>query len=167
MANETVTAPAAAEPDVFGEQFEFQDIFRVEADVINRRRRLAHDARGDLVLEKEAKDMDGRPVLRPNSNAGLVGLALSGGGIRSAAFCLGALQALNKNNVLDRVDYLILGLLVDAHRHVATGPLAQPLVARPGLYKPVSYILDPLSGVPEHRLPLYHVLELHVPSVGG
>jgi predicted acylesterase/phospholipase RssA len=106
VANETVTAPAAAEPDVFGEQFEFQDIFRVEADVINRRRRLAHDARGDLVLEKEAKDMDGRPVLRPNSNAGLVGLALSGGGIRSAAFCLGALQALNKNNVLDRVDYL-------------------------------------------------------------
>jgi predicted acylesterase/phospholipase RssA len=106
VTNETVTAPAAKKPDVFGEQFEFQDIFRVEAGVINQRRHLAHDARDDLVLEKEAKDMDGQPVLRPNSNAGLVGLALSGGGIRSAAFCLGVLQALHKNKVLDRVDYL-------------------------------------------------------------
>lgn len=35
-----------------------------------------------------------------------VGLALSGGGVRSATFNLGLLQALDKHNILDRVDYL-------------------------------------------------------------
>ena len=34
------------------------------------------------------------------------GLAFSGGGIRSAAVCLGALQALNHNNFLKPIDYL-------------------------------------------------------------
>lgn len=35
-----------------------------------------------------------------------VGLALSGGGIRSAAFCLGALQALDFRDVIVRTDYI-------------------------------------------------------------
>src|SRR5262249_4060010 len=35
-----------------------------------------------------------------------IGLALSGGGIRSAAFCLGALQALDTAGTLKQVDYL-------------------------------------------------------------
>src|SRR6478672_11631501 len=35
-----------------------------------------------------------------------IGLSLSGGGIRSAAFCLGVLQALDLAQVLDKVDYL-------------------------------------------------------------
>jgi hypothetical protein len=35
-----------------------------------------------------------------------IGLALSGGGIRSSAFCLGALQALDVHDVLKYVDYL-------------------------------------------------------------
>jgi hypothetical protein len=35
-----------------------------------------------------------------------VGLALSGGGIRSAAFCIGAVQALAAHRALDGVDYL-------------------------------------------------------------
>ena len=39
-------------------------------------------------------------------NENLTGLALSGGGIRSASYCLGVLQALAFNNVLKRVDYL-------------------------------------------------------------
>jgi hypothetical protein len=34
------------------------------------------------------------------------GLALSGGGIRSAAFCLGALQALAEHKVIAQIDYL-------------------------------------------------------------
>jgi len=37
---------------------------------------------------------------------GLTGLALSGGGIRSAVFCLGVIQALAKNGVLKNFDYL-------------------------------------------------------------
>lgn len=36
----------------------------------------------------------------------LVGLALSGGGIRSATFCLGLIRALAKNKLLTKVDYL-------------------------------------------------------------
>lgn len=35
-----------------------------------------------------------------------IGVALSGGGIRSAAVCLGALQALDSRDVIDRADYL-------------------------------------------------------------
>lgn len=42
-----------------------------------------------------------RPV--PNDTTGL---ALSGGGIRSAAVCLGALQALHRAQQIDRIDYL-------------------------------------------------------------
>src|SRR5665213_1026761 len=34
------------------------------------------------------------------------GLAFSGGGIRSAAVCLGALQALHVHRVIDSIDYL-------------------------------------------------------------
>ena len=36
----------------------------------------------------------------------VTGLALSGGGIRSAVFCLGVVQALAKNGVLKNFDYL-------------------------------------------------------------
>lgn len=39
-------------------------------------------------------------------NNDLTGLALSGGGIRSASFCLGVLQALSYRNVLKKIDYL-------------------------------------------------------------
>ncbi len=35
-----------------------------------------------------------------------IGVALSGGGIRSAAFCLGALQALDRYKMISRIDYL-------------------------------------------------------------
>ncbi len=44
-----------------------------------------------------------RPRPRPND---MIGLALSGGGIRSAAVCLGGLQALNRRHQLDAIDYL-------------------------------------------------------------
>lgn len=44
-----------------------------------------------------------RPRPQPND---MIGLALSGGGIRSAAVCLGGLQALNRRHQLDAVDYL-------------------------------------------------------------
>jgi Patatin-like phospholipase len=46
------------------------------------------------------------PVLRPTASSNVVGLALSGGGVRSASFCLGALQALDKADVLKSIDYL-------------------------------------------------------------
>lgn len=43
---------------------------------------------------------------RPADPADLIGLALSGGGIRSATFSLGLLQSLAKTKLLARIDYL-------------------------------------------------------------
>ena len=42
----------------------------------------------------------------PDKMIDAVGLALSGGGIRSAAICLGVLQGLNHHGLLPRIDYL-------------------------------------------------------------
>lgn len=42
----------------------------------------------------------------PSAQDGMIGLALSGGGIRSASFCLGVLQALNAEGVLKKFSYL-------------------------------------------------------------
>ena len=74
----------------------------------------SRDLRG---LKSEKKDLeergrrnscpDGpRRIWSPSVDLGLVGLALSGGGIRSSTFCLGVLQALNKAGLIKRVDYL-------------------------------------------------------------
>jgi hypothetical protein len=70
-------------------------IVRAEVEVINiRRERLGRPA---LTVHETGP---GSRVLDA------VGLALSGGGIRSAAFSLGVLQSLNEQDVLRRVDYL-------------------------------------------------------------
>ncbi len=42
----------------------------------------------------------------PTTADEMKGLALSGGGIRSASFCLGVMQALNAAGVLQKIDYL-------------------------------------------------------------
>jgi hypothetical protein len=89
-----------------GQVFNFNDVFRSEISVINERRAREQPAREPVVLQTDADDGVGEPVLGPNEDANVVGLALSGGGIRSAAFCLGALQALNEVGVLKKVDYL-------------------------------------------------------------
>src|SRR5271157_3932952 len=62
-----------------------QELQQVET---SRKLRLGHDTR--------------RPAA-PNS---LIGLAFSGGGIRSATFNLGVLQALAKKNLLRSLDYV-------------------------------------------------------------
>jgi Patatin-like phospholipase len=109
----------------FGREFGFNEIFQAEIEVINQRRATYRNPlRPDIILtnkikstsddplhpnvvtEAEQTDSTGTPVLFPAENANLTGLALSGGGIRSAAFCLGALQALNEARVLERIDYL-------------------------------------------------------------
>lgn len=84
----------------------FNHLFREEVSIINERRARQERPRGPIVLAEADPDSTGNPVLSPNEDANVVGLALSGGGIRSAAFCLGALQALNEADVLKRVDYL-------------------------------------------------------------
>ena len=70
-------------------------VFKKELEEIGKRRRA-------LNSEKPELENDVLPCTRH----GLVGLALSGGGIRSATLCLGALQALAKHGILKSVDYL-------------------------------------------------------------
>jgi hypothetical protein len=94
----------------FGDRVQFNDVFASEKDSINARRRK--NGRPDFALEQEASAgtpltmSDGTTPLRPTEESNVIGLSLSGGGIRSAAFCLGALQALDKAEILPQVDYL-------------------------------------------------------------
>ncbi len=56
------------------------------------------------------------------------------------------------------VEYLVLGLLVNPHRDIAASPFPDPLAAFAGTHEPIPYLLDPLAGLAQHRLPLYHLL---------
>lgn len=94
MAN---SADVDATAKLFDSPTTFADVFSQERDQIQRSRRL----RGNHI-----------PVVRPSksdpakdSNT-LVGLAFSGGGIRSATFNLGILQALARHQLLRKFDYL-------------------------------------------------------------
>ena len=66
------------------QQFE-EVVFKKELAEISHRRKAANSQQPDVETN-----------LSPSAEHGLVGLALSGGGIRSATLCLGALQALAK-----------------------------------------------------------------------
>jgi hypothetical protein len=92
----------------FGDCVDFNEVFHDEIDIINKRRAKARPRRRPKIeLKKlEQEDSAGRPIFMPKAEASVVGLALSGGGIRSSAFCLGALQALAEAKILDKVDYL-------------------------------------------------------------
>ena len=65
-------------------------VFQQEQSRIRQRREIAYGK----------ENVNAKPL------EGNVGLALSGGGVRSATFCLGALQALFRFGILKRVDYL-------------------------------------------------------------
>ncbi len=76
-----------------GKQQFNREVFPCElAEISKRRKRLG--------LAELSSDRAASPEL------GLVGLALSGGGIRSATFSLGVIQALAKHGLLKHVDYL-------------------------------------------------------------
>jgi len=103
---------------------DFADVFRGEIVSINKRRtrlrELGMSDRPDIALEDEIREAarqletaakrletgEKTTPQRPTAASEVVGLALSGGGIRSAAFCLGALQGLDQGNIIDRVDYM-------------------------------------------------------------
>ena len=85
----------------------FDQVFRSEIASINRRRAASTPTRSLITLDEgEASGDTGEKVLHPSEASDLVGLSLSGGGIRSAAFALGVLQALEETKVLSRCDYL-------------------------------------------------------------
>jgi len=74
----------------------FAQVYLAELDYVKKRR----DEMGLKAIETELEN------IKASTQAGLVGLALSGGGVRSATFNLGLLQSLAKNKVLQYCDYL-------------------------------------------------------------
>jgi predicted acylesterase/phospholipase RssA len=82
----------------------FHKIFELEIAAITKRREK--NGRPPIVLEQEDGERDGTPIMRPAQGSTVIGLALSGGGIRSSAFCLGAMQALNAVGIINKTDYL-------------------------------------------------------------
>ncbi len=73
----------------------FDAVYQREMQEILKRRREAN-----IPIEKDEAGNPKSPA------ADLVGLALSGGGVRSGAFNLGVLQALHQDGVLRHVDYM-------------------------------------------------------------
>lgn len=57
-------------------------------------------------FDTEKELIDQRKQVSGSTEQGLTGLALSGGGIRSATFCLGALQVFESKKLMPHVDYL-------------------------------------------------------------
>jgi hypothetical protein len=75
----------------------FREVYAVELDEIKTRRERLFYA------DPETADADDARSVPPEN---LTGLALSGGGIRSATFCLGLLQGLHKLRLLRIFDYV-------------------------------------------------------------
>lgn len=74
-----------------------EEVFPAELDEVRRRRSTVGDPRA---LPDEAVKT------APSVDNELIGLALSGGGIRSASFSLGVVQGLIKSGLFNAVDYL-------------------------------------------------------------
>lgn len=95
-------------------QYSLRDVVAAELDeIIQRRvenRRLRDEKNRDRESEGNQPKVEAtepRSTQAPEDvRDNLVGLALSGGGIRSGAFSLGVLAALKKSGVMDLVDYL-------------------------------------------------------------
>ena len=81
----------------FIDTYNFEDVLKSEIQSIDRRR----DALG---FEPVSALPDARKGIAKILDS--VGLSLSGGGVRSAAFCMGALQAIETSGALKRIDYL-------------------------------------------------------------
>ena len=79
---------------------DFNEILKREYDTIRKRREILKENVSSEGDEKDdASSFEGPPPW-------LFGVALSGGGIRSASFCLGGLQALYQYKLIPRMDYL-------------------------------------------------------------
>ncbi len=93
---------------------QFGAIATLEIDAINSRRVAQESVRAEETNACLRQDPDYEPA-KPFTVVGppvrgkavdVVGLAMSGGGIRSSAVCLGVLQALNHHDLISRIDYL-------------------------------------------------------------
>ena len=79
--------------------FTFKEVFATELEEIEKRW-------GQVYPDGSRHRGSSRETNTETVEHGLVGIAFSGGGIRSAAFNLGVTQALHKHGVFDHVDYM-------------------------------------------------------------
>jgi hypothetical protein len=107
------TRRAVEDEKSWGQQHRY--IVRLELGAIKTRRRLREAERLSRERQRRRQDRtyisDEAPFSTPRYPGDTqvidtVGLALSGGGIRSSAICLGVLQALNHHDLIKRIDYL-------------------------------------------------------------
>jgi hypothetical protein len=91
-------ADASAPVPYCSSKFKSQRVFVRELEDIRKARR---GGAKDAPQEPEPE-----PEPEPDTRHHLAGLALSGGGIRSATFNLGVVQAINENGVFEHIDYL-------------------------------------------------------------
>ena len=82
--------PEETPPNTFHEQF-VPDVFKAELAAI---------------LERRSGHKNSAPLDKPDVGHDLVGLAFSGGGIRSATFNLGVVQVLDERGIFPHIDYL-------------------------------------------------------------
>ena len=81
----------------------FADVLAYELEAVRCRRNAVSNTGIPKPLPADA---DTEKLRHAALDDGLVGLALSGGGVRSATFCLGFLQGLSRLGLLTAVDYL-------------------------------------------------------------
>jgi len=64
------------------------------------------DELNEIKIRRNELSIPDSGLVEPSTSLDLRGVSLSGGGIRSAAFCLGATQAFHENGILERFDYI-------------------------------------------------------------
>lgn len=80
--------------------------FDEETPWCEKHRQIVHDEIAAINTRRNPERRIDPDSLEACQMLDVVGLALSGGGIRSSAVCLGALQALNHHDLIGRIDYL-------------------------------------------------------------
>jgi hypothetical protein len=113
MADDGKNLRAADDEQSWGQQH--HDIVKRETEAITVRRRAEEKRRVDEEMDRREHEQSYKSTEPPfpdltyrgrEKTIDAVGLALSGGGIRSSAICLGVLQALNHHDLIKRIDYL-------------------------------------------------------------
>jgi hypothetical protein len=79
---------------------------RREIQCLKMRRAKRAVEHAAAMADNDTGNIENSPVNAEERPANVVGLALSGGGQRSATFCLGVLQALAKAKLLHKIDYV-------------------------------------------------------------
>jgi len=149
----------------------FAEVYVTELDYVKKRREKMHLTSESVERESERVEQDINKLsekhatenptsdkvpshdVKIKTSAGLVGLAFSGGGIRSATFNLGILQALDKKGLLRYCDYLSTvsggGYIGSCLTSLLTNPKASTDSAAQKGYFPFRFLRDSESDDPD------------------